>query len=374
MKRLLLAGGGHAHMAVLHALGRERISEVEVTLVAPTPRWVYSAMVPGWIAGHYGLEQMLVGLAPLAARAGANFVLAHVARIDFGERIAYTENSQTLPFDALSLNTGPVFNGDAVPGLGEHAIAPWPAESFVLQWQRLHARLATEAMQAGDPLTVSVLGGGAAGVEVSLAIAYRVALARMAVRVQLVSGHDGVLPALAPSVRARAQRQLIDASVRVIIDNAIEVNRHTIMLDQGGELATGATLAFLPTVAADWPRESGLAVDEHGFVAVNANLQSLSHPFVFAAGDCASIRGAPRPKSGVYAVRAGATLAGNLRRFLRNEGLRRHAPPTRALYLLSAGAQYAIGSWGSIAFEGAWAWRWKDRIDREFVARHRAPI
>ncbi len=374
MKRLLLAGGGHAHMAVLRALARERIGDVEVTLVAPTPRWVYSAMLPGWIAGHYNVEQLLIGLAPLAARAGSNFVLAHVARIDLAERVVYTENSRPLPFDALSLDTGPVFNGNAVPGLGEHAIAPWPAESFLLQWQRLHARLATEAMQTGETLTVSVLGGGAAGVEISLAIAYRTKLSRMAARVQLVTGHDGVLPAFDLSVRRRAQQQLIDASVRVLIDNAAEVNRHTIMLDQGGELGTHATIAFLPTMAAEWPRESGLAVDEQGFVAVNAHLQSLSHPFVFAAGDCASISGAPRPKSGVYAVRAGATLAANLRLFLRNQGLRRHAPPKRALYLLSTGAQYAIGSWGSLAFEGAWAWRWKDRIDRKFVARHRPRV
>jgi selenide,water dikinase len=46
---------------------------------------------------------------------------------------------------------------------------------------------------------------------------------------------------------------------------------------------------------------------------------------------------------------------------------RRYVPQRRALALLSCGARYAIADWGGATWEGAWVWRWKDRIDRRWV-------
>ena len=112
---------------------------------------------------------------------------------------------------------------------------------------------------------------------------------------------------------------------------------------------------------------TGIAPLLCGFIAIDETQSSTSHPFVFAAGDCASVVGHPRPKSGVYAVRAGPPLAENLRRVLAGQPPRRHVPQARALYLLSTGRRHAIASWGSLSIEGDWVWRWKDRIDRGFM-------
>jgi selenide,water dikinase len=112
-----------------------------------------------------------------------------------------------------------------------------------------------------------------------------------------------------------------------------------------------------------------LATDERGFIAVNACLQSTSHAFVFAAGDAATMVGAPRPKSGVYAVRAGPRLAKNLLAGIAGARLQRWRPQRRALYLLSTGPKHAIASWGPFAFEGNWVWHWKNRIDRTYIAK-----
>jgi hypothetical protein len=53
--------------------------------------------------------------------------------------------------------------------------------------------------------------------------------------------------------------------------------------------------------------------------------------------------------------------------------LRTHTPQTRTLYLLACGERRAIASWGPWSAEGRWVWRWKDRIDRGFVARYTRP-
>ena len=57
--------------------------------------------------------------------------------------------------------------------------------------------------------------------------------------------------------------------------------------------------------AASWLAETGLPVDKDGFLLVNDCLQSDGGPpDVFAAGDVASNSRNPRPKAGVFAVRA----------------------------------------------------------------------
>jgi selenide,water dikinase len=144
-----------------------------------------------------------------------------------------------------------------------------------------------------------------------------------------------------------------------------------VVLGGGGRLACDAPIVAIGSSAPAWLRDSGLALDADGFVATGATLQSGSHPEVFAAGDVASRVDAPRPRSGVYAVRAGPPLALNLRRFLAGGALQPYRPQPRALNLLSCGARYAIASWGPWSAEGRWVWWWKDRIDRGFVARLR---
>ena len=100
-------------------------------------------------------------------------------------------------------------------------------------------------------------------------------------------------------------------------------------------------------------------------------LQSSSHPEVFAAGDVASNQALKHPRSGVFAVRAGAPLALNLRRYLGGDALVQHLPQLRSLNLLACGDKYAIASSGDWSTEGRWVWAWKNFIDRRFVARYR---
>ena len=100
---------------------------------------------------------------------------------------------------------------------------------------------------------------------------------------------------------------------------------------------------------------------------MNAALQSVSHANVFAAGDIAAHPMA-LPRSGVYAVRAGPSLAHNLAAFCQGQPLAAWRPQRRALYLLSTGDGAAMGVWGGWCWSGRWVWRWKDWIDRRFVA------
>lgn len=364
-QQLLLIGGGQAHLGVLEAIARDPMRGTEISLVSCFDRMVYTGMLPGWIAGHYKLEECTIPLPEVAERAGATFSRDRVIAIDLVERVAYTAAGVPMPFDLLSINIGPEIDKDAIQGLSEHATSVRPVENFVETWQRLEARF------SGAPRaeTIAVVGGGAAGVELALAIAHRARTATLRLNVQLITGRPGLLPTLPAGVRKRVRQLLPRNGVRMIEDEVVAIGADRVKLVRAGELPTDVVIAAIGTSAARWPRDCGLKCDARGFIAVNSHLQSVSHPFVFAAGDCASMVDHPRPKSGVYAVRASAPLATNLRRALTGRSLRKHSPPATALYLLSAGSKYAVGTWGPFSFEGERVWRWKDRVDRAFVAR-----
>jgi pyridine nucleotide-disulfide oxidoreductase family protein len=364
-QQLLLIGGGHAHLGVLELLAKRHLTGIDVTLVSEHASQVYSGMLPGHLAGHYSLSECSIPLDPVAEMAKTDFVRARVTGIDLTNHVAITERGGVLPFDVVSIDIGPAPERTLIPGL-EHALSVRPIDQLLSTWRSLEQRF------AGTPLpqTVAVLGGGAAGTEIVAALAYRAQQAKLQLKPSIVAGRAGLLPGQPKAARRMMRKRLTALGVRVIEADAEAVRPNAVTISDTGEFYADVIIAALGAAAASWPRESGLKCDERGFIAVNEHLQSVSHPFVFAAGDCASMVNHPHPKSGVYAVRSGRPLAENLLRMLTHRPLDRYQPQRRALYLLSAGGQDAVGVWGSLVLDGPWVWRWKDRIDRKFIHRY----
>lgn len=359
MRRLVLLGGGHAHVHVLRDLARQPLAGAEVTLVSPHPQLVYSGMMPGVVAGHYTAEQALIALAPLAAAARAEFKQAAAVAIDAAARNVTLSTGAVLPYDTLSVDIGGVIDRDAIAGARDRALFVRPMEGFAQLWSGLLA------MADGRAINVVVIGGGAGGVELAMALQYRLAGRG---RVSLVTGGPPPLASYPATVQARARRALRRCGVTLFEDSCEEIaDGHVVLGRHGGRLACDAPIVAIGNSGPPWLRGSGLALDEQGFIATGPTLQSSSHPEVFAAGDVATRLDAPRPRSGVYAVRAGPPLALNLRRFVAGGELQPYRPQRRSLNLLSCGGRHAIASWGDWSAEGRWVWWWKDRIDRRFI-------
>jgi pyridine nucleotide-disulfide oxidoreductase family protein len=360
VKRLVLLGGGHAHVHCISALGRIPVDGADVTLISPFARQVYSGMLPGWIAGHYGIDDCVVLLPPLAQKAGIAFLQTAATLVDPARRIVHCADGAQVPYDILSIDTGPVADLSHLPGAAEHALAVRPIEQFIEGWGLARSRLTAGAR-------IVMVGAGAAGVELALSMQHGLEAAAARPAITIVSAAD-TLPGNAGKrllriVRERGMRLLGNTMAQ-----RIETGK---VILQEGTLEAELIVVSTGAAAADWPNASGIETDARGFILVNDKMQSLSHGEIFAAGDCASMSGFPRPKSGVYAVRAGPPLEQNLRRALAGEALKAYLPQQRSLYLISTGDRHAVGSWGGLSWEGAWAWRWKDRIDRQFVARYR---
>ncbi len=371
VKDLVLIGGGHVHLTVLKRFGMRPLPGVRLTLVSRRSESPYSGMLPGLIAGHYSAPEMHVDLRVLAGFAGARFVQAEVTGLDLaGGRVLCAERPP-LAFDLLSINTG------ITPSLsdledGSARLTPVkPIDEFSTRWELLKLRV----LAAPRPLRIGVVGGGAGGVELVLAVRQRLVQelalsgpAGDAPEFHLLTATAEVLPAHNRRTRARFVAILAAQGIHLHTQQRIvRVDAAAVYSANGQRTPLDEVLWATSAAAPPWLAACGLAVTDDGYVRVAPTLCSVSHPMVFAAGDCASVEGAPRPKSGVYAVRQGRPLAENLRRACVGERLRAHHSQHDALAIMATGPRHAVASRGQWAVSGEWVWRWKDFIDRRFM-------
>ncbi|MDO8862746.1 selenide, water dikinase SelD [Haliea sp. E1-2-M8] len=361
---LVLVGGGHAHALALRMLAMRPVAGVQVTLVSPASHTPYSGMLPGLIAGHYRFEETHIDLARLCQWAGVRFVAAEVSGLDLRARTLTLPERPPLAFDVLSLDIGSQPELDSVPGAREHAVPVKPVADLWQRWQELETSLPGRA----GPLRLALVGGGAGSVELALAMSRR--LRGKPLQLTLFCAAEDILQSYNGLARAAVRRALADAGIAVHCGNRVaSVSAGCLELDDGRTAPFDALFWCTGAVAASWPQASGLDTVEGGFLAVRDTLQSVTDDAIFAAGDIATQLAHPRPKAGVYAVRQAPVLAANLHNYLLGRPLRSHRPQQRFLSLLSLGERRATADRGPFAATGAWVWRWKDRIDRSFMAR-----
>jgi selenide,water dikinase len=374
IKDLVLIGGGHSHVAVLKKFGMNPVEGLQITLITRDVHTPYSGMLPGYIAGHYSYDESHIDLRPLARFAGARLIHASATALKPEEKLIICGDRPAINYDVLSINTGSTPSHIEVPGSKQHALAVKPINEFLVGWNEL---MQNALVNKGE-FKVVVVGSGAGGVEVALATQFHLQqlLAQNnhsteSLKFELIAGSGPVLASHNTSIQKRFRRVLSERNITIHKGNkAKRVDENKIELDSGELLSADAIIWATHASAPSWYKQSGLAVDDKGFILINEFIQSVSHKDVFAAGDIATVTNYPRPKSGVFAVRQGPPLYENIRRALTNKTLKKHIPQISFLSLISTGDKCAIGSRGIFTFEGAWVWKLKDYIDREFMHRY----
>lgn len=373
VKDLVLIGGGHSHVAVLKRFGMEPLPGVRVTLITRDVHTPYSGMLPGLVAGHYEFDEAHIDLEPLARFAKARLYHDEAIRLDLQARRVVCRRRPPVSYDIVSINVGST-PSLSVPDAAQHAVPVKPISNFVDRWLRLRERVRA----ASGTVRIGIIGGGAAGVELTLAAQF--ALTRMradagrsttVLEFHLFSATESVLPTHNHRVRHKFDRVLRERGIHVHRGQPItNVEAGRVRAADGSTVDLDEIVWATEAAAQPWLRASGLAVDAAGFVRVGDTLESVSHHGVFAAGDVAAVVSHPREKAGVFAVRQGPPLADNLRRALTGQPLRPFRPQRRFLSLISTGDKYAIASRGQWALEGRYIWVWKDWIDRRFMDRY----
>lgn len=385
VKRLVLVGAGHAHAQVLKDWIGDPVAGTEVILVSPTPLAPYSGMVPGWLAGDYRYDQICIDFAVLAAAAGVRMVPDTLVSVDPRRRQLQLGSGAEIGYDLLSLNVGSTLS--APPSVGTtRVLSLRPLDTLRSAWDAL---LADPVLASAEtPLTVTAIGGGAAGVEALLAALTRLRRQMPArpLHAELLSRGEILLEDMAPGARRSIERRMAAEGVHLRLGISSEASAAAVAGvpghpadiaaraagdDGNGDVPTRSSKLVLWATGAEahaWQSRCGLAVDARGFIRVDGYLRSVSHAQVYAVGDCAAWAH-PLPKSGVFAVRMGPVLSRNLRAALGAGRPSRYHPQRQALALIATFDDRAVASWHNLSVQGRWVLRWKHWNDHRFLQR-----
>lgn len=378
-KKLLLAGAGHAHIGLLRRLVTGQLEStgfkgaaIDIALISEHPQTIYSGMLPGWMAGHYSLDDISIDIKSLCMRAGVRFIQQSIVQVDAASNMVATTGDErlALDYDVLSLNTGAetdmrwLDKRDSYAKTDKDAstdvIAIRPLSEFITHWQQILA----EARQASQ-YQLAIVGAGAAATELVMAAQVALQHINRNHQVTLVCG-EHLLSGFNPRFQQRVIRQLHRHDIKIVHERATGYHDGH-LLTAHDTLTMNAVIAATGVVGSAWTAATDLQTVDNGFIAVNAMQQSVSHPNVFAVGDVATRVDKDVAHSGVHAVHGGAIEADNLLAYLKDESMQDYQPKINTLYLLSCGDKYAIASWGAISLQGRGLWYLKRYIDQRFV-------
>ena len=389
LRDIVLVGGGHSHVVALKSFAMKPMAGVRLTVICTDTHTPYSGMLPGYVAGHYDFDAVHIDLGKLCAFAGARLYKAEVMGIDRAAKKVICKGRPDVDYDVLSINIGSSPQVGAISGAAEFAVPVKPIAQFNERWLALLARASLghiqQGLQVSAPLRIAVVGGGAGGVELLLAMQHRFQKLNVNVSFSLFTEGAVILPTHSAAVQQRFAEVLAKRGVTVHLNAAVtRVAQNQLHVGHGVTLQTfdfDEVMWVTQAGGAAWLANTGLALDARGFIEVNDCLQSTTDANVFAAGDIANMTHHKLEKAGVFAVRQGMPLAENLRRSVQGVALKAYRPQKRWLALISTGDKQAVASrgalWGfftGLGMGGANAsgellWRWKDWIDQRFMRR-----
>ena len=362
---LVLVGGGHTHILFLKKYAMNPIEGVKITLVSPRGSATYSGMIPGYIAGHYDLNEVQINLRALCRYAGADFIESEVREIDHRVDSVVLADRPSLRFDVVSFDVGSGERDDRYESQ-RGGISIKPINDFISSWPSLLKRI-----NDGKIKELGVVGAGAAGIEIALALEHRIrrGISKAPCSINLISSTDKIADKHNFFVRHKLKNLLLRRNIKIRHDfRAVGYDGSTLLSSSGLGIQLDEVLWATESKSHGKSLATDLETDAQGFIAIRDTLQSVTRENVFAVGDCASSIDNPCPKAGVYAVRQAPILFHNVRSFLLGEKLKAFRPQKRVLSLLSLGERIAIASKGGFYFYGSLAWKWKDWIDRKFMS------
>jgi len=281
-REVVLIGGGHAHALVLRQWGMKPLPGTRLTVINPGPTAPYTGMLPGFIAGHYTRDELDIDLVPLARFAGARLILGKASAINREAKTITVAGRPSIPYDIASIDIGINSSMPNIPGFVEHAIPAKPLGVLSKAWVTFLDR----AKSGEVPAQVALIGGGVAGVELSLAMSYALKSVGCTPEITLID-RSLILQDNAEPTRERLRKALSEHEIQVLENTSVtRISANSVELSGPSQettlpsyFTTGAAGAF----PYDWLKTTGLELED-GFIKTDTYLRSQGWCFCCACG------------------------------------------------------------------------------------------
>ena len=365
-KTIALVGVGHTNAHIVRMWRMHPLPDTRLVCISNFRKATYSGMLPGVLAGSYSPEEMTIDLVRLCQTAGAELIIDEVVGLNEQNNALLFRERPPIRFDALSIGVGsvPSFEGVEVHGDRERLLMIKPMQTFL---KRLDKAVASHTREHTS-LDIAIVGGGAGGTEVAFCLPQRLRTQYPQCQINVHLVYGTLLPGFCERTRERVKRRLEEAGVsHYPSQRAKRIESGQITTTDGSQISVDLTIWATRAMAPTLLNKFDLPKDERGFLETDATLKSTANAQVFAVGDTGTIRSESIAKAGVYAVRQGPVLWNNLQRSINGLALEEYKPQRSFLKLLNTGDGKAIGEYHGRSFDGTWAFRWKDHIDRKFM-------
>ena len=338
--RIVVLGGGFGGVTTVRHLERvlRRRTHVEITLVSRENFFVLTPLLFEACSGRLELRHCAQPIR--AALQRARFIEATVESVEVERQFVRARAPELgacdLPYDHLVVALGASTNDRLIPGSSNALTFKTMADALVLRNHLIEcferADAAADAAKRRGCLSVVVIGGGLVGVELVgelTAFAHDVLRFYPRIRRDEVSFHlfeagPRILPEIDATLAATAARVLERRGVAIQVSTAvrsIEAGRVRLENDTLDSDTIVLAAGIVPSAVAS---AIPVARDPRGRISVDAAMRSLSHPHVWALGDCAAIPGPdgrPYPALAQHTVREARHLAFNIRAAIDGRGL-----------------------------------------------------
>jgi sulfide:quinone oxidoreductase len=278
--RVVIAGGGVAGLEALLALHALAGDRVELTLVSPSPDFVYRPLA---VAEPFALgAARKTPLADAVRVAGATLVHASLSAVDVANRTVRLGDGETLPYDALVLATGAA----AEPAFGDANVFNWDDTCGADAIGGLLRDLEEGYSQRLAIVIPPGPGWPLPAYELALLISSDARGMGMAPEITLVTPEQAPLAIFGRRAVEVVAEELEKAGVHVELGAYAELDSgppSAIVLHPSGRRIEGGRLLALPQLRGRAPQ--GVPADADGFLTVDPHGRVAGADRVWAAGD-----------------------------------------------------------------------------------------
>ncbi|MBB5174030.1 NAD(P)/FAD-dependent oxidoreductase [Texcoconibacillus texcoconensis] len=356
MQKLLLIGGGFAHLHVIQKLKDTPIDGVEITLISPSKYQYPRDMFASFTEGLFEKDQISINLEVAAEKANITYLEAAVTAVDPNQKMALTSNGEVISFDAISFDIGSLTTGTDFPGVTEHTYRIKPNYHFTDVIEQIRNR---------D--NIVIVGGGPVGIELSLSLTAWRQKYGIQSPITLISEND-LLHKNGKKVSDKTEQIVVQKGIdRFSKETVTKVTQNAVYTASNQEIEADHVLWLAGPKAPGLFTASKLPVDDKGYLRVENTLQVKEYPFIFGAGECTTMINDPYGnKTSAATLKQASVLFENIKGFFETGNGVIYKPKDQAS-ILATGNREAMLIYKGQVFHGKWPWRIKHRQNMKWM-------